>query len=67
VAVNAGKHDEYPDGFLCFVSYDRCRLLRRGRRHLHRRDVVRVLHALDRVLQADPDVRDILWFEENET
>jgi hypothetical protein len=65
--VGCGHYEAYPDGYLVFVEPSKPTI----RRGLFRKvdttsDVAKVVGAIDRILKADPDIRDVLWWPENE-
>jgi hypothetical protein len=66
--IGCGNYEEYEDGFLCFVEP------RKGyaRRWLVTKldvsaDHAKVVDALARILSADPDIREVRWWDPAET
>ena len=64
--VGCGHQDGDEDEFLCFVQPDRP-FVRRVFKRIDTRDVVeRVVAALDRILAAEPSIRGVRWWPEDE-
>jgi hypothetical protein len=64
--VGCGNHEEWPDGFLCFVEPKKP-LVRRWFRSIDTTPVVgRLTEALDDILRSDVDVRAVRWWTDEE-
>jgi hypothetical protein len=65
--VGCGNYEEYPDGFLCFIEPSKP-AVRRGL--FSKVDttarVAEIASALDRILTARSDIRDLRWWSESE-
>ena len=64
--IGCGNYEEWPDGFLCFVEPGKPKVRRWFRVIDTTAAVGRVTQALDEILQSDPDVRDIRWWNDGE-
>jgi hypothetical protein len=65
--IGCGHHAEFPDGFLVFIEPSKPTI----RKFLFRKidtteDVSRIAAALDEILNADPRIRDVRWWDEGE-
>jgi len=64
--IGCGNHEEYADGFLCFIE-PHTPVVRRWFREIDTVERVAALQAaMHRVLSADPSIRDIRWWTHDE-
>ncbi len=65
--IGCGHYQEYPDAYLVFIEPSKPRI----RKGLFRKidttaDVERIAGVLDAILRADPEIRDVRWWNEDE-
>lgn len=64
--MGCGRYQEYPDGYLVFVEPSKPMI----RNFLKKIDttaaVGRVVEALNRILNSDPEIRDVRWWSDDE-
>jgi hypothetical protein len=61
--VGCGRHDEYHDGFLCFIKPDRPVIRKMFRRIETRARVEAVQKAIDAVLTESAGIREKIWLD----
>ncbi len=64
--IGCGNHADLEDGYLCFIEPGRPSIRRWFRRIDTGPAVTRIADALDRILRAHPDIRDVRWWSEGE-
>ena len=65
--IGCGHYEEYPDGFLVFIEPSKPSI-RRGffKKIDTTADIERIAEVLDGILKADPEIRDVRWWREDE-
>jgi len=64
--IGCGHYQEHPDAYLCFVEPSKA-VIRRGLRKVDTTTAVqRVVDALGAILNADPQITDVRWWDESE-
>jgi hypothetical protein len=59
--IGVGVYEEYPDGFLCFIEPHEA-VIRKFFRKIDTRGPVEALQrAMDKVLSAEPGIRNVHW------
>jgi hypothetical protein len=64
--IGCGNYDEYPDGHLCFIEPSTPTIRKFFKKLDTTAEVARLADALNSILIADPQIRDVRWWEENE-
>jgi len=64
--VGCGNHEEYSDGYLCFIEPSKPTVRKLFRKVDTTQRVAKVAAALDAALRAHPEIRDIRWWSESE-
>jgi hypothetical protein len=64
--IGCGNYEEYEDGFLCFIEPSKP-MIRRFFKRIDTTETISALRdALDHVLRANPAIRDIRWWTQEE-
>jgi hypothetical protein len=65
--VGCGHYEEYEDGFLVFIEPSKP-TIRKGLfgKINTTSDVEKIAAAIDQILRADPEIRDVRWWAEDE-
>ena len=65
--IGCAHYEEYPDGYLVFVEPSKP-IVKKG---LFKKidatpDITKIANALDEILNVDPEIHDLRWWDENE-
>lgn len=64
--IGCGNYDEYQDGFLCFIEPSEPFIKRFFKKISTVGKVTEIANSLDRVLSAEPKIRDVKWWTAEE-
>jgi hypothetical protein len=64
--IGCGNYEEYEDGFLCFIEPSKPFIRRLFRKIETATRVGEISVILDKILQKNPEVAEVRWWDENE-
>jgi hypothetical protein len=66
LSVGCGRYQEYENGFLCFVEPSKPVIRRWFKKIDISSSIKRTASALDSILNGDPEITELRWWDENE-